>query len=263
MLRQDGPLIAIIVGAPGCGKTTLSPQVACLLDVAATSSLDADETSTLIDEFVDVYKDTALEQGRFLAPRFAASRGLDASHCGDPAFYANTRVAETADCSGYQDPHGRVRRELTAKANGLMLSRVIGGDATVLISGTGMALHRFLPLFERIPRTCFKFVLPIAGYRGFFNNSYQAAAKVRTGSAGEANGRYVDAQALLHLYGKQEEYLRPGGIWANARNPMRGADLVSLIGSQATREAQDEIAEIQAHFDSFCAMQFGRSPHYA
>jgi hypothetical protein len=58
-MPADRPFMSIIVGAPGCGKTTLAPYVALLIDLSRARDDDAGRTSALIDAFIDGYKDAS------------------------------------------------------------------------------------------------------------------------------------------------------------------------------------------------------------
>ena len=163
------------------------------------------------------------------------------------------RVAETGDHDGYHDEQGRVRRALTAHASALVLGRAAEGGATVLISGTGMAMHRFIPLCLRMPEADFKIVTPVPGYHGFFRNSCEQALSVRTGAAGIANGRLVDAAAMRELYARQVVWSEEDGVWSRVSGLHKGAELQRMLVSVCDKESEDEIREVALHFDFFSA----------
>ena len=51
MLHHNG-LVAIIVGAPGCGKTTLSPFISTIITAAEENNLSTERTVKIIDDFL-------------------------------------------------------------------------------------------------------------------------------------------------------------------------------------------------------------------
>lgn len=251
-MANDRPCVNIVVGAPGCGKTTLAPYLAFLTDGARAAGLDPEQTSRLIDSFIDRYKDSPQEESQAVLSRVASAHGLDATRTCDPVA-CREWVAETGDHKGYHDAEGRVRRALTAEANALMLSRSVTDGASVLISGTGMAMHRFLPLLRSLPSAYFKVVVPIPGYLGYFKNSCQQAIAVRSGPAGVANGRSVEADEMTNLYARQEELWAPGGLWARTRGLHTGAELARIVESERSEGTDAEVGEIRRHFERFCS----------
>jgi hypothetical protein len=250
-MPADRPFMSIIVGAPGCGKTTLAPYVALLIDLSRARDDDAGRTSALIDAFIDGYKDASPADASRLLSAFADAHGLAHDAGLDPERYRATRVAESGDHDCYHDDEGRVRRALTAHANALVLSRAAEAGATVLISGTGMAMHRFVPLFRRLPTADFKIITPIPGYHGFFRNSCERAVSVRSGAAGIANGRSVEPGTMAELYARQETCAEDGGLWARISGLFKGAELARIVESAGGEDAADEIGEIEMHFDFF------------
>jgi hypothetical protein len=247
------PFVSIIVGAPGCGKTTLAPYIALLTDLSRARGDDADRTSATIDAFIDRYKDASPEDAPRLLSAFAAQHGLALDAERDSGPRCDERVAESGDHDGYHDEEGRIRRSLTAHANALALSRAIETGATVLISGTGMAMHRFVPLFRRLPATDFKIIVPIPGYHGFFRNSCERAVSVRSGAAGVANGRSVEAEAMVALYARQQACFEGDGLWARLSGLRKGAELARIVEAAGCGEVEDEIREIELHLDFFAS----------
>lgn len=251
LMSAAPPFVSIIVGAPGCGKTTLAPYIALLTELSRTRGDDASRTSALIDAFIDRYKDVAPADAPRLLSAFAGEHALAHDPGRDPEICRRERVAESGDHDGYHDPEGRVRRTLTAHANALALSRAARAGATVLISGTGMAMHRFVPLFRRLPAADFKIIAPIPGYRGFFRNSPEHAVSVRSGAAGVANGRSVEAEAMLELYARQDACTEAGGLWACVVGLRKGAELLRILESGGCGRIEDELREIELHLDFF------------
>jgi hypothetical protein len=251
IMSASPPFVSIIVGAPGCGKTTLAPYIALLTDSSRERGDHAGRTSALIDAFIDRYKDIAPAEAQRLWSTFACEHGLAHDPGRDPESHRRERVAESGDHDAYHDPEGRVRRMLTAHANALVLSRAIDMSATVLISGTGMAMHRFVPIFRRLPAADFKIIVPISGYRGYFRNTAERAVSVRTGAAGVANGRSVEAEAMMELYARQEVCTEAGGLWASVAGLRKGAELVRILGSDDSGGIEDEIREIELHLEFF------------
>lgn len=252
-MPADRRFVSIIVGAPGCGKTTLAPYVALLAERSLARGDDAQRTSSLIDAFIERYKDAAPAETLRLLSAFAEENDLALDARRDPDIRRAGRVAESGDHDGYHDEAGRVRRALTAHANALALSRAVEAGATVLISGTGMAMHRFVPLFRRLPDADFKIVAPLPGYRGFFMNSCERAVSVRSGAAGVANGRSVDAAAMAALYARQDACFEQGGLWARVAGLRKGAELARIVESFGCEGVEEEVREIELHFDFFCS----------
>lgn len=253
IMHADRPFVSIIVGAPGCGKTTLAPYVALLTDLSRARGDDAGQTSLLIDAFIGRYKDASPEEAARLLSAFAEAHALALDTCQSLEAYRAERVAESGDHDGYHDEAGRVRRALTTHASALALSRVVKAGATVLISGTGMAMHRFVPLLRRWPAADFKIIAPVPGYRGFFMNSCERAVSVRSGAAGVANRRSVDAGVMVELYARQDACFEKGGLWARAAGLRNGADLARIVESFGCEGVEEEIREIELHFDFFCS----------
>lgn len=247
MLNHKG-LIAIIVGAPGCGKTTLSPFISTIISVSEGNQLDVEHTAKIIDEFLNKYltshpynslsvlHDLLLNEGLTLPKNFF----LDAS-----------KVAETADLPNYHNERGEVNRSLTPLANAYCFSRVLLQQANVIITGTGIAMYRFLPLLNLDPQRPVKVIRPDKEQKGYFHGAMTNAPIVRTGEGGINHKRLVPTVTLNELYALQDNLLAESGCWSKISQLETFSSLALTILTYSHDQPQQEIALIKHYLNTF------------
>lgn len=248
-------MITILLGAPGSGKTTIAPYIAALTHLSEVNGKPANKISELIDEFLSLYLKVGDESGLKLVHQCLQERGIEFGPNIDLAYYRAFRVSETSDFPSYQSKNGEIDRALTPQANAYMLRKLIENKSKVAISGTGMAMHRFLPLLRRFPEMHVNVVAPNDECSGYFNNNLEQALKVRSGRAGRLNRRWVAPSVLRQLYEDQHDFLKPGGYWQRLIGLHTFQSLASLISStHEDRSHASEVEEIRALFDAYCCV---------
>lgn len=249
MLHHNG-LIAIIVGAPGCGKTTLSPFISTIITAAEANNISTERTVKIIDDFLAEYITTHPDGAICLLNRILHRAGL-ALPLHIPLEKA--KVAETGDLPNYHNVRGEVNRSLTPLANAYCFSRVLLQQANVIITGTGISMYRFLPMLNQQPERAVKVIIPAKAFKGYFSGALKNAAKVRTGQGGVKHKRLVPISVLSQLYSLQDSLLAQGGSWAQVSQLHTFSSLAHIILTHSQSLPQQEIALIKYHMDSFLA----------
>ncbi|CAI0942047.1 hypothetical protein [Serratia quinivorans] len=247
-MLQHNDLVAIIVGAPGCGKTTLSPFISTIITTAESNNVDTECTANIIDEFLTEYAVTHPDGSVCVLHRILHRAGLALPQ----HFSLDTgKVAETGDLPNYHNERGEVNRSLTPLANAYCFSRVLLQQANVIITGTGIAMYRFLPLLLLQPERAVKVITPDKELKGYFPGAMTNAAKVRTGQGGVNHKRLVPAAALAELYALQDSLLAESGYWAQVSQLKKFSSLAHIILTHSYPFPPQEIALIKYHLDSF------------
>lgn len=249
MLKNNG-LVAIIVGAPGCGKTTLSPFISTIIRVAETNNINIENTNEMIDNFLAEYTTTNFNGSISVLHGVLNNFGITLPQ----HFHLDTdKVAETGDLPNYHNCYGEVNRTLTPLANAYCFSQVLLRQANVIIAGTGIAMHRFLPLLNLQPTRAVKVITPQKELQGYFPGAFANSAKVRTGLGGINHKRLVSESVLAELYTLQDIFLAEGGCWAQISKLKTFSLLANIISTHSHPLPQHEITLIKYHLDKFLA----------
>jgi hypothetical protein len=245
-------LITVIVGAPGSGKTTIAPYLACLSRLAEMRGLPINEIVAIMSDFVRQYLDAGIEQQRALLSSFLQRYSLGDDDSINLNHFREVYVSETGDYQGYQNHCGEIDRAKTPAANAYMLRNAIENKANVIVSGTGFSLYRIIPLLELKPDLMINIVIPDVQRRGFFNNTLSKALSVRSGHEGRKNCRYVEPDILAQLYEKQIKYLEEGGYWFELKGLHTASELLKKINRHNLSGSDlAELNEIRLNFEHF------------
>ncbi|MEJ5064580.1 hypothetical protein WH279_13805 [Erwinia sp. MYb375] len=245
-MPQSNRLIVLIVGAPGCGKTTLSHFISTILDHAEAHNSDVESIAAMIDDFVYCYGKTHPDGLPQLATHTLNKTGVILPH---GVTLGSGKVAETSDLPDYQNELGEVVRALTPRANAFAFSQILSQKANVIISGTGMCMYRFLPLLALQPARKIKVIIPDKQMRGYFPNTLEHALSIRTGTGGMISQRLLTAETLMELYAAQDDFLREGGYWKKVSGLHTFSSLADTIISHSSDIPQKELSSIQQHMN--------------
>ncbi|MHB9806393.1 hypothetical protein [Pantoea ananatis] len=249
-MSNSNGLLAIIVGAPGCGKTTLSPFISNIIRVAEENNINAERMNEIIDDFLVEYPTESLENSIDILHRVFYRAGITLHN---KFIHDTDKITETGDLPNYHNWRGEVNRSLTPVANAYCFSRVLLQQANVIITGTGMSMYRFLPLLNLQPARAVKVIIPQKELKGYYPGALTNSVKVRTGQGGFNHKRFVSEAVLSELYTLQERFLDDGGFWEQVSNLKTFSVLANIISTYWSPLPQHEITLIKYHLNNFLA----------
>ncbi|MDE9541070.1 hypothetical protein [Xenorhabdus bovienii] len=242
-----------LLGAPGTGKSTLGPLLNATIRLNQRCwHLDLMELNILLDRIIKYFSSVS-----YLQPtRELLRSSLETIDCRLLEYDVlsslsddDLKCAEVDNVKGFRDEEGSVVNHFVSKANSYIQWQLYSGECNVIIPGTGMNLHRLLPLLILKRNEFIKVVVPDKELHGYYKNNVSMAIHQRSTPASIAEKKFVPALVMYDIYLKQQRLLASDGIWAKINGFFIAQNLTATIlrelaSTELTPDMQEETIAI-------------------